>query len=61
LSRLRLSAATVTSLSVWGENAQAKLGDGAVFLAEFPTGWRVTAAGCTFVGEGFPYDCAVEG
>ena len=61
LSRLRLTDADVTSVSVWGDNAQARLAGGALFLAEFDTGWRVTAAGCTFVSDELPYDCDVEG
>jgi hypothetical protein len=61
LSRLTLSDAAVTSVSVWGDNAQARLADGALFLAEFRNGWRVTAAGCTFVSDDVPYDCDVEG
>jgi hypothetical protein len=61
LSRLTLSDAAVTSVSVWGDNAQARLTDGALFLAEFNTGWQVTAAGCTFVSDEVPYDCDVEG
>jgi hypothetical protein len=61
LSRLDLADAAVTSVNVWGDKAQARLADGAVFLAEFRTGWRVTAAGCTFVTEDLPYDCDVEG
>jgi hypothetical protein len=61
LSRLNLSASAVTAVSVWGDNAQARLTDGALFLAEFGTGWQVTAAGCTFVGDDLPYNCNVEG
>jgi hypothetical protein len=61
LSRLTLSDAAVTAVSVWGGNAQARLADGALFLAEFDTGWQVTAAGCTFVSDEVPYDCVVEG
>jgi hypothetical protein len=61
LSRLDLPDGAVTSMSVWGDNAQARWADGALFLAEFRTGWRVTAAGCTFVGVDLPYDCDVKG
>jgi hypothetical protein len=61
LARLDLVASPVTSVGVWGDNAQARLGEGALFLAEFVHGWRVTAAGCTFVRDDLPYDCDVEG
>jgi hypothetical protein len=61
LSRLTLSDASVSSVSVWGDNAQARLADGALFLSEFDTGWQVTAAGCTYVSDELPYECAVEG
>jgi len=35
-------------------------GDGTLFLAMFPGGWRVAAAGCRPRGER-PYDCSVQG
>jgi hypothetical protein len=41
--------------------AQVRLDDDTVFLAAFPGGWRVVAAGCRPRGEAEPYDCAVEG
>jgi hypothetical protein len=31
-----------------------------VFLSRFPTGWKVTAAGCV-PRPGRPYQCAVKG
>ncbi|MEQ7126535.1 hypothetical protein ABN034_18645 [Actinopolymorpha sp. B11F2] len=31
-----------------------------IFLAEFPSGWKVAAAGCTQRGER-PYDCIIKG
>ncbi len=61
LSRLRLSNEAVMSMSVWGDDAQARLADGALFLAEFRDGWKVTAADCTFITDDLPYDCNVEG
>jgi hypothetical protein len=61
LTRLDLPGGDVGEVAVWGDNAQARLGSGVLFLAEFGSGWRVTAAGCTFRSEKLPYDCDVEG
>jgi hypothetical protein len=49
-----------TDTAVYGQWARVRLGDEAVFLAMFPGGWRVAAAGCRPRGER-PYDCAVDG
>jgi hypothetical protein len=61
LGRLDLAGGRVGEVSVWGGNAQAKIGAGALFLAEYSSGWKVTAMGCTFRSKDLPYDCAVEG
>ncbi|HEX5534059.1 MAG TPA: hypothetical protein VFX33_10000 [Actinomycetales bacterium] len=45
--------------TVFGDQAQVKLGSETVFLAEFPDGWKVVAAGCTPNGD-LPYDCEVQ-
>ncbi|GAA4957635.1 hypothetical protein [Actinoplanes utahensis] len=45
---------------VYGQRALVTFDGDAVFLAVFPDGWRVVAAGCTPRGEQ-PYDCAVQG
>ena len=45
---------------VYGQRAQVRLAGDTVFLAAFPGGWRVVAAGCTPRGEQ-PYDCSVQG
>jgi hypothetical protein len=45
--------------TVFGDQAQVKLGPETVFLAEFPDGWKVVAAGCTPNGD-LPYDCEVQ-
>ncbi|MGX6603051.1 hypothetical protein ACWKSP_13060 [Micromonosporaceae bacterium Da 78-11] len=51
---------TIEQTSVYGQWAQVKLTDDTVFLAVFPGGWRVVAAGCTPQGDK-PYDCTVQG
>jgi hypothetical protein len=50
----------VTATAVYGQWAQVRIGDDTVFLAVFPGGWRVVAAGCQPRGER-PYDCEVQG
>jgi hypothetical protein len=51
----------VTSVEVWGEEAQATLADDTLFLTRTSAGWRVTAAACTSQGQELPYDCRLEG
>ena len=50
----------VTGTDVYGQWAQVRLDDDTVFLAVFPGGWRVVAAGCQPRGDR-PYDCALQG
>ncbi|MDQ4007325.1 MAG: hypothetical protein M3211_04440 [Actinomycetota bacterium] len=45
---------------VFGTQGQVLLDGDIVFLAEFPEGWRVVAAGCT-PRAALPYDCLVKG
>ncbi|WP_239143195.1 hypothetical protein [Actinoplanes philippinensis] len=45
---------------VYGQRALVRFTGDTVFLAVFPDGWRVVAAGCVPRGER-PYDCAVQG
>jgi len=52
--------ATVKDADVYGQWAQVRLGDDTVFLAVFPGGWRVVAAGCE-PRESRPYDCTLQG
>ena len=52
--------ATVTGTAVYGQWAQVRVGADTEFLAVFPGGWRVVAAGCRSRGER-PYDCEVQG
>jgi hypothetical protein len=50
----------VTAVDVYGQWARVRLGGQALFLAVFPGGWRVVAAGCRPDGER-PYVCVVDG
>lgn len=59
LRALNLSAGRPTTVEVWGNNAQARLPDGALFLAEFRSGWKVTGAGCRPRPDR-PYSCSVR-
>jgi hypothetical protein len=49
----------ITSVSVWGDDAQVRLAGDTLFLHRFGDGWRVRAAGCEPVRD-LPYDCEVE-
>jgi hypothetical protein len=63
LATLDLPTATdVRGAEVAGESAQVQLADQVVFLAHFPDGWRVTAAGCVRddPDPAVPYECEVE-
>ncbi|MFI5914417.1 hypothetical protein [Dactylosporangium sp. NPDC051541] len=51
---------SVDHVRVDGQWAQVTLSDDTVFLARFPGGWRVVAAGCRAHGER-PYQCSVKG
>ena len=52
--------ADVRQVDVYGQWARVVLADDTVFLAAFPGGWRVVAAGCRSRGER-PYDCVLQG
>lgn len=54
-------ATAVVDVEVYGKQAMVELDEDVVFLAHFPAGWRVTAAGCVPQGERRPFDCAVKG
>jgi hypothetical protein len=55
-----LQGGEVSSVEIWGGDAQVRLGGDTLFLTQTDTGWKVTAAGCESRGEA-PYDCEVEG
>ena len=59
VGRLPTTSGTVHSVQVWGDDAQAKVGDDTVFLTRTDSGWKVTAALCEPRGDA-PYDCEVE-
>jgi hypothetical protein len=50
----------VSSVAVYGLQAEVILSGDTVFLSRFEDGWRVIAAGCT-PQEGKPFDCLVKG
>jgi hypothetical protein len=50
----------VVGSDVYGQWAQVRLDDDTIFLAVFPGGWRVVAAGCA-PRSSRPYQCSVEG
>lgn len=52
--------AAVRQADVYGQWARVVLTDDTEFLAAFPGGWRVVAAGCQSRGER-PYQCALQG
>ncbi|MFI7407236.1 hypothetical protein ACIBU0_00945 [Streptomyces sp. NPDC049627] len=54
------AADSVRNVDVYGDQARVVLTGDTLFLAHFPTGWKVTAAGCTPRPEQ-PYDCRVKG
>lgn len=53
---------TVEAVQVAGLSARVRLQGQAIFLARFPAGWLVTAAGCvrTDPDPDVPYECEVE-
>ena len=53
-------AGPVLRVEVFGTMAQARMGQDTVFLARFPGGWKVLAAGCS-PQVGRPYDCRLQG
>ncbi|MFD9406508.1 hypothetical protein ACFWBN_05695 [Streptomyces sp. NPDC059989] len=63
LAALGLPAATgpAERVDVYGSQARVAFAQDSVFLASFPDGWRVTAAGCTPQPGGRPYHCELKG
>src|SRR5688572_26338591 len=50
----------LTGTDVYGQWAQVRFSGDTVFLAVFPDGWRVVAAGCQARPDP-PYDCRIHG
>ncbi|MFF5158028.1 hypothetical protein ACFY3N_17600 [Streptomyces sp. NPDC000348] len=53
-------AGAVRGVEVYGGQARVVLEHDTVFLARFPTGWKVTAAGCR-PRPRQPYQCEIKG
>ncbi|MGV9881101.1 hypothetical protein [Streptomyces sp. NPDC003006] len=54
------AAGTVRGADVYGDQARVMLERDTVFLAHFPAGWKVTAAGCRPRPQR-PYECGIKG
>ncbi|MFF7213817.1 hypothetical protein ACFZAU_25305 [Streptomyces sp. NPDC008238] len=54
------AAGGVHAVDVYGGQARVVLEHDTVFLAHFPTGWKISAAGCTSQ-PGQPYQCEIKG
>ena len=60
IAQLSLDGGEITSVEVWGGDAQVRMSGDTLFLTETSVGWRISAAGCQPHGEA-PYDCEVDG
>lgn len=60
IGSVHLPGGGVTSVQIWGGEAQVRLAGDTLFLDQTSSGWRVSAAACTPRGEA-PYACDVEG
>jgi hypothetical protein len=54
------SEGRVVKVRVYDTAAQVRYDEDVVFLADFPEGWRITAAGCR-PRPSQPYECDIEG
>ncbi|WP_247195694.1 hypothetical protein [Streptomyces sp. GESEQ-35] len=50
----------VSGVDVYGRQARVVLASDTLFLAQFPGGWKIVAAGCR-PRPGQPYQCSVKG
>jgi hypothetical protein len=60
IEELPLPGGEVTSVEIWGGDAQVRLAGDTVFLTETSMGWRITAAICRPQTQA-PYQCEVDG
>jgi hypothetical protein len=60
-AELKSASGPAESAQVYGKDAVVRTQTDTIFLARFPEGWRVTAAGCTPSQAGRPYDCKIKG
>ncbi|MGW6707704.1 hypothetical protein ACWGDE_22830 [Streptomyces sp. NPDC054956] len=62
LTELKLppNAGRAERVDVYGAQARVVFAGDSVFLASFPEGWKITAAGCT-PRPGRPYRCELKG
>lgn len=56
---IEIKGTEVTSVQVWGDAAQVRLGSDVLFLRHLSGRWLISAAGCEPKPEG-PYDCSVS-
>ena len=54
------SKGRVEKVQVFDTAAQVRYDEDVVFLADYPDGWKIIAAGCTPEAEA-PYDCQIDG
>jgi hypothetical protein len=60
LTQLDGNVGAVQKVEVWGDSAEVRFENDTMFMARFPAGWLVRAAGCQPQGEQ-PYQCEVGG
>jgi hypothetical protein len=53
-------AGAVRGVQVYGRQARVNLAGDTLFLSVFPSGWKITAAGCV-PRLGRPYQCQIKG
>jgi hypothetical protein len=59
IGSIKVDGSAVTSVQVWGDAAQVRLGRDVLFLRRVSGRWRISAAGCQPQPDG-PYKCTVS-